>query len=96
MQGLQNQNVYEMEVPEVDASVVMKKDSFEPSYLAIEKGQIVEWISDSGNKNSPYYFADRSHVISFDNLNAESNLLTKSSESFKVRFLETGTYTYRC
>lgn len=35
-------------------------------------------------------------MISFDNLNAESDLLSKNSETFKVRFLETGTYSYRC
>lgn len=83
-------------MPEVDASIILKKDVFEPSYLEIEKGQIVEWVYDSADRNSPHYFPGRSHVISFDNLNAESNLLTRSSESFKVRFLETGAYTYRC
>ena len=37
------------------------------------------------------------HVISFDNLNAESSPLTATnSETFKVRFLDTGTYYYRC
>ena len=35
-------------------------------------------------------------MISFDNLNAESDLLSKKSDTFKVRFLETGTYNYRC
>ena len=38
MSGLHNNNIYDTEVPEVDTSVVMKKDSFEPSYLEIEKG----------------------------------------------------------
>jgi plastocyanin len=36
------------------------------------------------------------HVISFDNLNAESGPLTASSEAFKVRFLDTGIYYYKC
>lgn len=83
-------------MPEVDASIIMKKDIFEPNYLEIEKGQIVEWVYDSSDQFSPNFFPDRSHVISFDNLNAESNLLSRNSESFKVRFLETGAYTYRC
>ena len=96
MMGQLNSNVYDSQVPEVDASIILKKDVFEPSYLEIEKGQIVEWIYDSPAQNSPDFFTGRSHVISFDNLNAESNLLTRNSESFKVRFLETGSYTYRC
>jgi hypothetical protein len=48
------------------------------------------------NSNSLYCFSGRSHVISFDNLNAESDLLSRNSPGFKVRFLETGTYNYRC
>ena len=48
------------------------------------------------NASSLYYFANRSHVVSFDNLNAESNLLSKNSDNFAVKFLEKGTYTYRC
>ena len=43
-----------------------------------------------------YYFANRMHVISFDNLYAESGPLTASSEAFKVRFLDTGIYYYKC
>ena len=84
---------------EVDAKVVIKNDSFEPAHLKIEKGQIVEWVVGSSleeNQSSLYCFSGRSHVISFDNLNAESDLLSKNTDSFKVRFLETGTYNYRC
>ena len=46
--------------------------------------------------SSLYYFDTRQHVISFDNLNAESGLLRKNSEPFRVRFLETGSFIYRC
>ena len=46
------------------------------------------------NENSLFYSMNRSHVISFDNLNAESEPLTKNSEGFKVRFLETGVYNF--
>lgn len=77
----------------------VKNHEFSPSYLKVQKGQIVEWSVSDGieeNESSLYYFDNRSHVISFDNLNAESNLITKSSESFFVKFLETGVFTYRC
>lgn len=48
------------------------------------------------NQSSLYYFENRSHVISFDNLNAESHLLHKGSNPFQVKFLDTGVYYYRC
>mmetsp|Transcript_42102 Transcript_42102/g.64570 ORF Transcript_42102/g.64570 Transcript_42102/m.64570 type:complete len:131 (-) Transcript_42102:1390-1782(-) len=79
--------------------IFIKNNEFSPSHLKISKGQIVEWSVREGvekNESSLYYFANRSHVICFDNLNAESNLITRNSEPFFVRFLETGVYTYRC
>jgi plastocyanin len=76
------------------------KNHFEPSYLKIQRGDVVEWVVSDGNieqnENSLYYFANRSHVVSFDNLNAESELLSSGSDSFKLKFLEKGVYTYRC
>ena len=81
--------------------IVIENNQFCPNHLKIEKGQVVEWSVSSKdsieqNANSLYYFANRSHVISFDNLNAESQMLSKSGGTFVVKFLETGVYTYRC
>jgi len=47
----------------------------------------VEWyvgLSNEENEDSLYYSANRCHVISIDNLNAESSLMSNNSDSFKV------------
>ena len=80
--------------------IQIKNDFFYPCFLKIERNSVVEWrVSVDNmeqNENSLFFFASRSHVISFSNLNAETKPLTKNSDGFKVRFLEPGVYNFRC
>lgn len=81
--------------------VLIKNDQFVPSYLQVHRNDVVEWsvLPDAveESQSSLYYHDSRSHVISFDNLNEESEALTsKRNSTFKVRFHETGFFTYRC
>lgn len=39
---------------------------------------------------------NRMHVVSFVNLNEESDPLKDAKDVFKVRFFETGTFSYKC
>jgi len=81
--------------------ILIKNDQFVPSYLQVQRHDVVEWsvLPDAveESQSSLYYHDSRSHVISFDNLNEESEVLTsKRTSTFKVRFQETGFFTYRC
>jgi len=80
--------------------IKIRNDFFYPSYLKVTIGDIVEWkVSEDyeeKNENSLFYFNNRSHVISFDNLNAESYPLNKNSDGYKVRFLKKGVYNFQC
>ena len=64
---------------------------FEPCYLRIKKGDIVEWRLDfsDGSKR-------RMHIISFDSICEESNPLRSEDDFYKYRFFECGTFTYKC
>ena len=59
--------------------IIIKNNSFQPDYLKIEKGSIVEWkvCNDSREENetSLYHMDSRSHVIAFKNLTHESPIL---------------------
>ena len=67
---------------------------FEPEYLKIKKGSIVEWKICSNsleeNESSLYHNSKRPHVISFFDVPVESPPMIKENETFKVRFLEVG------
>lgn len=81
--------------------ILIKNDQFVPSYLRVHRNDVVEWsaLPDAveESQSSLYYHDSRSHVISFDNLNEESEVLTsKRNSTFKVKFHETGFFTYRC
>ena len=64
---------------------------FEPSYLKIKKGDIVEWSLDFSDGG-----LNRMHIISFDNICEESNPLRNEEDTFKYRFFECGTFSYKC
>jgi plastocyanin len=65
--------------------------------LKIEKGSIVEWRMNSCSSEQD---GDESrHVIAFESPELqyiESEILKGPNDSFKVRFLESGVYSYRC
>lgn len=67
--------------------------NFSPSKIRIRKGTTVEWIYEESNPG-----VDSKHVIGFDNehFDIESPPLKKGGDKFKCKFLECGTYTYRC
>lgn len=77
--------------------IIVRNNKFNPENLKIEKGSIVHWriIEDSNDfQESDFcYSSTRSHVIAFENLMIESPRV-KVNESFKVRFLECGHFTY--
>jgi plastocyanin len=79
--------------------ITIKNNAFIPDNLKIEKGSIVEWrvISDASDfsHNSLYDSGSRKHVISFDSIQTESPIL-KKNDFFRVRFLEVGSFKYKC
>ena len=38
----------------------------------------------------------RTHVVTFDDMPEESGLMRTITDTFKVRFFETGVFTYKC
>ena len=68
--------------------------------MKIEKGSIVEWRISSCSSEAGEEGAEESrHVIAFESQELqyiESEILKGPKDSFKVRFLETGVYSYRC
>lgn len=85
-------------------NVRIVNDRFEPAYVKIQRGEVVQWALDCSEKNeaddeiksSLYHCGRRMHVISFDTLNEESNPLKDEKDTFKVRFFKTGVFSYRC
>ena len=79
--------------------VIVRNNRFMPENLKIEKGSIVEWrISEDTNdfiENSYYIPSQKSHVIAFNSLMIESPIL-RENDLFKLRFLESGHFTYKC
>ena len=87
----------------------MRNNRFEPDNLNIEKGSIVEWrVSISSHtvqtpQSDPEEEdgrdpSDIKHIIAFENaqlLQTESQLL-RVNDTFRVRFLEVGSYQYKC
>jgi plastocyanin len=47
------------------------------------------------NQSSLYYHVNRPHVISFDNMNQESDVLNYG-KSYRITFNQSGIYSYRC
>ena len=84
-------------------NVRIVNDKFEPAYLRIQRGEVVQWALDCNEKkevdddsmSSLYHCGRRMHVISFDTLNEESNPLKDEKDTFKVRFFQTGLFSYR-
>ena len=84
----------------------MKNHRFEPEQLHIEKGSIVEWRvvlstssdNSSDDPQSDYDDSTTRHVIAFEcaPLALTESPLLKVNQTFRVRFLETGDYPYRC
>lgn len=64
-------------VPKADHYVTILNEEFSPSFLKVYRGDIVQWTVSQKNHRDPalQYFANRQHVLSFDNLAAESHLL---------------------
>lgn len=84
-------------------NVHILNDKFEPAYLKIQRGEVVQWSLGSSestqnddSKSSLYHCGKRMHVISFDTLNEESEPLKEEKDTFKVRFFQTGLFSYRC
>ena len=74
-------------------------DRFEPANLKIEKGQTVEWslkFALEENHSSLYHLKNRTHVVSFENINEESGLMRTVTDSFRVKFSDTGVFKYKC
>ena len=93
-----NQTVTKAVKPK-NIKVKILNDRFEPAEIKIEKGQTVEWslkFALEENHSSLYHLKNRTHVISFDKLPEESGLMRTVADTFKVRFFETGVFTYRC
>jgi plastocyanin len=85
--------------------ILLKNHRFEPEQLHIEKGSIVEWrvvlsTSSDNSSDDPQSDYDDStrHVIAFEcaPLALTESPLLKVNQTFRVRFLETGDYPYRC
>eukprot|EP00347_Sterkiella_histriomuscorum_P013401 403364846 len=81
--------------------IIVRNNKFIPENLKIEKGSIVEWrIQEDLEEESDitYYknsSATRSHVVAFNDIHTESNIL-RLNDTFKVKFHECGQFTYRC
>lgn len=79
--------------------VTIYGDRFEPAEVKIDKGQTVEWslkFSLETNQTSLYHMKSRTHVVTFDDMPEESGLMRTITDTFKVRFFETGVFTYKC
>jgi len=80
-------------------TVHVKGANFEPAYLKVERGSIVEWVVLPQTPTSdPREFdieSRQSHVIAFSDLPTESPVL-REHQSFRVRFLERGVFNYQC
>jgi plastocyanin len=78
--------------------------------LKIEKGSIVEWrvstqplmtsgcSHNDGSEEDERDISSIRHVVAFETpqlAQTESNIL-RVNDTFKVRFIESGTYSYRC
>ena len=76
------------------------KDSFEPAYLKVQRGSTVEWSRCESelelDEASLYHLSNRMHVISFHSINEESQPLRSPTDTFKLRFFETGVFKYQC
>lgn len=85
------------EEPPKTYEIVLRDNKFTPENLKIERGSIVEWrvLEDTldAYETSLYQSSSRSHVIAFNNLMVESQML-KKGDNYKVRFLECGHFTY--
>jgi plastocyanin len=83
-----------------DHFIDINSDQFVPCFLKVYKGDIVQWMVSSKsqriNELGMLSFSNRQHVVSFDDLTAESHLLHPTSSPFQVKFIQTGVYFYRC
>lgn len=69
-------------------------------HLKFKEGELIQWslntMKEDNNLNSLYHNKKRMHVISFDNLNEESDPLMKDGDIFQFRFKDVGTFKYHC
>ena len=62
-----------------------------PSYLRIRLGDAVEWRMENVMK-----VAGRRHLVQFENMAEESDLMSSTEQRYRLTFSELGSYEYRC
>jgi plastocyanin len=77
--------------------VTIKGNKFEPQTLKIVKNTVVHWtVNDDDENKGDQIHCMNSYVIGFDNLDDVESGILKRKATFKVRFLASGTFNYRC
>ena len=80
--------------------VKVHDEYFEPSTLKVERGETVEWTLyfkiEGGSSASLNHVKSRPHVVTFDKLQEESGMMRTITDSFKVKFTDVGTFSYKC
>lgn len=72
--------------------------------MKISKGDTVEWSlvqteassNVERNQSSLYHLNNRSHVVSFREINEESDPIRTASDTYRLRFFNIGVFHYQC
>ena len=74
-------------------SVRILGDRFQPPYLRVRQGDYVMWSLEMAGRSAS---EKDMHVVSFEQLGEDSELMRTEDDKFEMKFADLGTFEYRC